>query len=79
MENKETTIRIDNKVYPVMIFSVDNEVYWRVRSYASKKDSIAKRIQEKCGYSITNFGFSDFGIIDNTAYWESRTKSTIKE
>ena len=71
--------KVDDKTYTIMIFSMDGEMYWRVSGYKSKRDSIAKELQKKCGYPLDEFGFSDFGTIDNTAYWESREKSIYKE
>jgi len=70
---------IDGRKYNIMVFSLDGELYWRVKNYKSKKEVIAKELQNKCGYPIEKFGFSDFGVIDNTAYWESREQSTYRE
>ena len=71
--------RVNDKVYTILIFSVDGEIYWRVTGYVGDDEEIAKILQEKCDFPISEYGFSDFGIIDGTAYWESRAKSTIKE
>ena len=78
MEDKRK-IRYRGDVYNVMIFTIDGEIYWRATGYRFKESGVAAVLQEICGFPIDEYGFSDFGVIDRTAYWESREQSTNKE